>query len=182
MYLIYESYLKYNLWGKWIVFLKNWSEFELTFINKSKGDVRQQVFKCSFCLNYRFFPPGDNFNTRSYSVGYNVIMANSSAYSYIHLSFSKIGPIFLRRFNVFFHVWSHVCKHMFWKKSKQQDLWNRDLQFLGCLGSKGSRKKSSFNLCKFGTLSINMNHNIGFFQWKNAMLQFMFDYMTWIIT
>ena len=38
--------------------------------------------------------------------------------------------------------------------------WNRDLQFLGCLGSQGSREKSSFNLCKFGMLSINMNHNI----------------------
>ena len=80
MHLIYESYLKYILWGKWNVFLKNWSEFELTFINKSKGDVRQQVLKRSFCLNYRFFPPGDNFNARSYSVGYNVIMAYSSAY------------------------------------------------------------------------------------------------------
>ena len=55
-------------------------KFELTFINKSKGDVRQQVLKRSFCLNYRFFPPGDNFNARSYSVGYNVIMAYSSAY------------------------------------------------------------------------------------------------------
>ena len=31
------------------------------------------------------------------------------------------------------------------------------LQFLGCLGSHGSREKSSFNLCKFGMLSINMN-------------------------
>ena len=75
---------------------------------------------------------------------------------------------------------------MFWEKSKQQDScyvydkhnmeWNRDLQFWGCLGSQGSREKLSFNLCKFGMLSINVNHNIGFFQWKNAMLRFMFDY------
>ena len=50
------------------------------FINKSKGDVRQQVLKRSFCLNYRFFPPGDNFNARSYSVGYNVIMDYPFAY------------------------------------------------------------------------------------------------------
>ena len=40
-------------------------KFELTFINKRKGDVWQQVLKRSFCLNYRFFPPGDNFNARS---------------------------------------------------------------------------------------------------------------------
>ena len=90
MHLIYESYLKYILWGKWNIFLKNWSEFELTFINKSKGDVRQQVLKRSFCLNYRFFPPGDNFNAHSYSVGDNVIMAYSSAYTYIQV-FGKLS-------------------------------------------------------------------------------------------
>ena len=106
-----------------------------------------------------------------------------------------IGPIFsasVLALCFIFYVLIHVCKHMFWEKSKQQDScyvydkhnmeWNRDLQFWGCLGSQGSREKLSFNLCKFGMLSINMNHNIGFFQWKNAMLQFMFDYMTWIIT
>ena len=103
------------------------------------------------------------------------------------------GPIFLRQFRLY--VLSFMFRCMFakiWEKSKHQDSpyvyhkhnmkWNRDLQFLGCLGSQGSREKSSFNLCKFGMLSINMNHNIGFFQWKNAMLRFMFDYMTWIIT
>ena len=34
------------------------------------------------------------------------------------------------------------------------------------LGSQGSREKSNFNLCKFGMSSINMNHNIGFFNEK----------------
>ena len=105
------------------------------------------------------------------------------------------GPIFLRRFRLY--VLSFMFRFMFanicFEKNqnikihvmfitKHNMKWNRDLQFLGCLGSQGSREKSSFNLCKFGMLSINMNHNIGFFQWKNAMLRFMFDYMTWIIT
>ena len=63
-------------------------------------------------------------------------------------------------------------------QNKCLQTWNRDLHFLGCLGSQGSREKSSFSLCKFGMLSKNMNHNIGFFQWINAMLWFMFDYMS----
>ena len=108
---------------------------------------------------------------------------------------TNIGASFLRWFRLY--VLSFMFRFMFvnicFEKNqnikihvmfitKHNMKWNRDLQFLGCLGSQGSREKSSFNLCKFGMLSINMNHNIGFFQWKNAMLRFMFDYMTWIIT
>ena len=71
------------------------------------------------------------------------------------------GPIFLRRFRLY--VLSFMFRFMFvnicFEKNqnikihvmfitKHNMKWNRDLQFLGCLGSQGSREKSSFILCK----------------------------------
>ena len=76
-------------------------------------------------------------------------------------SFKEYGPIFLRRFRLY--VLSFMFRFMFvnicFEKNqnikihvmfitKHNMKWNRDLQFLGCLGSQGSREKSSFNLCK----------------------------------
>jgi hypothetical protein len=95
--------------------------------------------------------------------------------------FWAYGPIFLRRFrlyvssfmfrfmfvNICFEKYQNIKIHVMFI-TKHNMKWNRDLQFLGCLGSQGSREKSSFKLCKFSMLSINMNHNIGFFSMKKC--------------
>ena len=94
------------------------------------------------------------------------------------LSLTYHGAIFLRRFRLYKLVscLDSCLQTMFWDELKQQDScyvyhkhnmkWNRDLQFWGCLGSQGSREKSSFNLCKFALVSINRNHNIRFVHGK----------------
>ena len=78
-----------------------------------------------------------------------------------YICYHDNGPIFLRRFRLY--VLSFMFRFMFvnicFEKNQNVEIhvmlitkhnmeWNRDLQFLGCLGSQGSREKSSFNLCK----------------------------------
>ena len=80
---------------------------------------------------------------------------------YLSFSVTHNGPSFLLRFRLY--VLSFMFRFMFvnicFEKNqnikihvmfitKHNMKWNRDLQFLGCLGSQGSREKSSFNLCK----------------------------------
>ena len=88
------------------------------------------------------------------------------------LIYIEIGPIFLRRFKLymFSFTFGFMFANICFEKNQNGKIyvmfiinitWNETgicSFWAACLGSQGSKEKSSFNLCKFGMLSINMNH------------------------
>ena len=105
------------------------------------------------------------------------------------------GPIFLRRFKLymFSFTFGFMFANICFEKNQNSKIyvmfiinitWNETgiCSFWAVWAVRAVGKNQVLSSASYVMLSININHNIGFFQWKNAMLRFMFDYMTWIIT